>query len=383
MAGGPAPPGDHRSESRFRVKEWKRAKKKMEMQLVNSRSPPWDPTPPGALAPLSLLSAAALSCNCNRGEAREITDATSSSPPPLSPASSSLFLFLPCFPFHSRRTTQQPACPALPHARTRGGAEGRNLNPNPSGPPAMGQCYGKAGGASSRRADHDAHAHAHAVAPPSPLPANGAPPQPATPGRRKSGSATPVHHQAATTAWPSPYPAGGASPLPAGVSPSPARSTPRRFFKRPFPPPSPAKHIKATLAKRLGGGKPKEGTIPEEGGAGVAADSAEAERPLDKTFGFANNFGAKYDLGKEVGRGHFGHTCSALVKKGEYKGHAVAVKIISKAKVLKALLVGGGGGGGARLMSNSTFLEYFEISNSTSICRGNRHVFAPNRNLGG
>jgi hypothetical protein len=209
----------------------------------------------------------------------------------------------------------------------------------------MGQCYGKAGGASSRRADHDAHAHAHAVAPPSPLPANGAPPQPATPGRRKSGSATPVHHQAATTAWPSPYPAGGASPLPAGVSPSPARSTPRRFFKRPFPPPSPAKHIKATLAKRLGGGKPKEGTIPEEGGAGVAADSAEAERPLDKTFGFANNFGAKYDLGKEVGRGHFGHTCSALVKKGEYKGHAVAVKIISKAKVLKALLVGGGGGG--------------------------------------
>jgi hypothetical protein len=144
------------------------------------------------------------------------------------------------------------------------------------------------------------------------------------------------------------------------VSPSPARSTPRRFFKRPFPPPSPAKHIKATLAKRLGGGKPKEGTIPEEGGVGAgagaavgAADSAEAERPLDKTFGFAKNFGAKYDLGKEVGRGHFGHTCSAVVKKGEYKGHTVAVKIISKAKVRGSYIALGG-----MLMSNSTFGKF-------------------------
>jgi hypothetical protein len=143
------------------------------------------------------------------------------------------------------------------------------------------------------------------------------------------------------------------------VSPSPARSTPRRFFKRPFPPPSPAKHIKATLAKRLGVGKPKEGTIPEEGGVGAgagaavaAADSAEAERPLDKTFGFAKNFGAKYDLGKEVGRGHFGHTCSAVVKKGEFKGHTVAVKIISKAKVR------GDHGSGGMLMSNSTFGKF-------------------------
>jgi hypothetical protein len=202
----------------------------------------------------------------------------------------------------------------------------------------MGQCYGKAGGSSSR-ADHD---DVGVVAPPSPLPANGAAPQtpppqhPATPRRRKSGSTTPVH-QTPGAAWPSPYPAGGASPLPPGVSPSPARSTPRRFFKRPFPPPSPAKHIKATLAKRLGGRKPKEGTIPEEGAAGPGAGGtngpAEAERPLDKTFGFGKNFGAKYELGKEVGRGHFGHTCSALVKKGDYKGHTVAVKIISKAKV--------------------------------------------------
>ncbi|KAF8772082.1 hypothetical protein HU200_006075 [Digitaria exilis] len=203
----------------------------------------------------------------------------------------------------------------------------------------MGQCYGKAG--VSSRADDDDNL-AGPVAPPSPLPANGAPqtpppPHPGTPRRRKSGSATPVHQTpgGATAAWPSPYPAGGASPLSAGVSPSPARSTPRRFFKRPFPPPSPAKHIKATLAKRLGGGhKPNPG-----GGGGAADGAAETERPLDKTFGFGKNFGAKYELGKEVGRGHFGHTCSAVVKKGEYKGHTVAVKIISKAKMTTAISI--------------------------------------------
>jgi serine/threonine protein kinase len=60
---------------------------------------------------------------------------------------------------------------------------------------------------------------------------------------------------------------------------------------------------------------------------------------LDKTFGFGKNFGAKYELGKEVGRGHFGHTCSAIVKKGEYKGQTVAVKIISKAKMTTAISI--------------------------------------------
>lgn len=129
--------------------------------------------------------------------------------------------------------------------------------------------------------------------------------------------------------WPSPFPH-GSSPLPAGVSPSPARSTPRRFFRRPFPPPSPAKHIKASLAKRQGQPKPQEGPIPEDGGA--------AERPLDKTFGYGKNFGSKYELGKEVGRGHFGHTCSARARKGQIKGQLVAVKIISKAKVRGYLL---------------------------------------------
>ncbi|XP_077248451.1 CDPK-related kinase 3-like isoform X2 [Tasmannia lanceolata] len=140
---------------------------------------------------------------------------------------------------------------------------------------------------------------------------------------------TPIHSTSNST-WPSPYPH-GTSPLPAGVPPSPARSTPRRFFRRPFPPPSPAKHIKASLAKRQGPAKPKEGPIPEDG--------SEAERPLDKSFGYGKNFAAKYELGKEVGRGHFGHTCLARARKGEIKGQSVAVKIISKAKMTTAISI--------------------------------------------
>ena len=57
------------------------------------------------------------------------------------------------------------------------------------------------------------------------------------------------------------------------------------------------------------------------------------ERGLDKSFGYGKNFGAKFELGREVGRGHFGHTYSAKGKKGELKGQPVAVKIISKVKV--------------------------------------------------
>jgi hypothetical protein len=129
---------------------------------------------------------------------------------------------------------------------------------------------------------------------------------------------------------------------------------PRRFFKRPFPPPSPAKHINATLAKRLGEGKPKEGTILEEGATGPsdggnnADGSAKAERRLDMTFGFGKNFVAKYELGKEVRSRHFCHTCSTIVKKGDYKGHTITIKIISKAKVRATLEV-------MVLLSNLTF----------------------------
>ncbi|KAJ6687448.1 SERINE/THREONINE-PROTEIN KINASE [Salix koriyanagi] len=138
------------------------------------------------------------------------------------------------------------------------------------------------------------------------------------------------------------------SPLPAGVRPSPSpASTPGRKFRWPFPPPSPAKPIMAIMRRRgLGKQQPKEGPIPEEGGGegGEArergADGAGAgDLGLDKSFGYPNNLAAKYELGKELGRGHFGHTCWAKGKKGEVKGQPVAVKIISKAKMTTALSI--------------------------------------------
>jgi hypothetical protein len=72
--------------------------------------------------------------------------------------------------------------------------------------------------------------------------------------------------------------------------------------------------------------KPNEASIPE---------GSEAERVtgLDKSFGFSKHFGSKFELGDEVGRGHFGYTCAAKFKKGELKGEQVAVKVIPKAKV--------------------------------------------------
>ena len=181
----------------------------------------------------------------------------------------------------------------------------------------MGQCYGK-----TNPSPENDTADVTAV-----IPGSGDnPPPSATPGGTPSVKSTPARTLASP--WRSPYPHGG------GVTPSPARTsaaTPRRIFRRPFPPPSPAKHIRASLAKRLGRGaaaRAKEGTIPEEG---VAAEEKEEE--LDKRFGYGKNFGAKYEIGKEVGKGHFGHTCYARCKKGELKDQPVAVKIISKSKV--------------------------------------------------
>lgn len=70
--------------------------------------------------------------------------------------------------------------------------------------------------------------------------------------------------------------------------------------------------------------KPNEASIPE---------GQESDIGLDKNFGFSKQFLAHYELGEEVGRGHFGYTCSAKAKKGSLKGQDVAVKIIPKSKV--------------------------------------------------
>ncbi|RAL46347.1 unnamed protein product [Cuscuta campestris] len=143
----------------------------------------------------------------------------------------------------------------------------------------------------------------------------------------RSSKNTPAYSFTASP-WQSPYPAGIApSPSPAG--------TPRRKFKWPFPPPSPAKPIMSAILKRQApaSARPREGPIPEENGR------QGGERQLDKSFGYPKNFTSKYELGKEVGRGHFGHTCLAKGKKGELKNQAVAVKIISKAKMTTAIAI--------------------------------------------
>lgn len=123
------------------------------------------------------------------------------------------------------------------------------------------------------------------------------------------------------------------SPAPANGS---SNSTPKRFFKRPFPPPSPAKHIRSVLARRQGTVKPNAAgdTIPEGSEPGTATGTG-----LDKRFGFSKHFSDKYEVGEEVGRGHFGYTRVATAKKGELKGQQVAVKIIPKSKMTTAIAI--------------------------------------------
>ncbi|KAG8478313.1 hypothetical protein CXB51_028036 [Gossypium anomalum] len=120
---------------------------------------------------------------------------------------------------------------------------------------------------------------------------------------------------------------------------SSANSTPKRFFRKPFPPPSPAKHIRAVLARRHGSVKPNESAIPEGSEADGDGAAGATGAGLDKSFGFSKHFGSKYELGEEVGRGHFGYTCAAKFKKGELKGQQVAVKVIPKAKMTTAIAI--------------------------------------------
>lgn len=124
------------------------------------------------------------------------------------------------------------------------------------------------------------------------------------------------------------------SPASAAAAAGSANSTPRRFFKRSFAPPSPAKHIKAVLARRQG--KKAAKSIPEEED-GVGEGQGRVE--LDKRFGFSKELTSRLEVGDEVGRGHFGYTCSARFRKGEFKGQQVAVKVIPKAKMTTAIAV--------------------------------------------
>ncbi|EFJ14849.1 CPK-related protein kinase 3 [Selaginella moellendorffii] len=179
----------------------------------------------------------------------------------------------------------------------------------------MGQCYGKTGGNEQQHKSTEENSY------------NGY--------STTTGGNNSPHFSSKSSFSNSPFPP--ASPMP--YASSPANSTPRRMFRRPFPPPSPAKHIQASLMKRLGTTKTKEAGGGAGGGGAAAATAIENGGGLDKSFGFAKNFASRYELGQEIGRGHFGHTCFAKVKRGELKGQQVAVKIIMKAKMTTAIAI--------------------------------------------
>ncbi|CAK9319705.1 unnamed protein product [Citrullus colocynthis] len=139
-----------------------------------------------------------------------------------------------------------------------------------------------------------------------------------------------------TTNSPSNLPFFTPSPLSSVFKNSPSGGTKRRSRSRsrPFPPPSPAKHIKELLARRHGSGKPNEAPIPEnEDGDGEEFVEVNTE------FGYSKEFVGNYEIGEEVGRGHFGFTYKAKAKKGSLKGRNVAVKIIAKSKMTTAIAV--------------------------------------------
>uniref|UniRef100_A0A1J3DF73 non-specific serine/threonine protein kinase n=1 Tax=Noccaea caerulescens TaxID=107243 RepID=A0A1J3DF73_NOCCA len=111
-------------------------------------------------------------------------------------------------------------------------------------------------------------------------------------------------------------------------------STPLRQLARAFHPPSPAKHIRDVLRRR------KERKEAAQPAARQQTEEDEREEVgLDKRFGFSKDFQTKMELGEEIGRGHFGYTCSAKFKKGELKDQEVAVKVIPKSKMTTAISI--------------------------------------------
>nr|CAD1838094.1 unnamed protein product [Ananas comosus var. bracteatus] len=122
------------------------------------------------------------------------------------------------------------------------------------------------------------------------------------------------------------------SPSAASAGGGSAAATPRRLFKLPFPPPSPAKHIRAALARRHGSVKPNEAAIAEEGAA--------RGRWRDSTRASASRRGSKGSTrsGRKWGGPLRVHMLGAL-KKGERKGEQVAVKVIPKAKMTTAIAI--------------------------------------------
>ena len=73
--------------------------------------------------------------------------------------------------------------------------------------------------------------------------------------------------------------------------------------------------------------------------AAAVGDREGIEIGMDKSFGFSKELSSRYVVGEEIGRGHFGYTCSAFPRKGDLKGQKVAVKVVPKAKVRLSLCI--------------------------------------------
>ncbi|KAK1649886.1 hypothetical protein QYE76_067691 [Lolium multiflorum] len=148
----------------------------------------------------------------------------------------------------------------------------------------MGLCHGKSATATATEpmAAEKPHVASGAA---TPVAARGGAASPAAPASKPGTPKQPKF----PFYMPSPLPPSSFKGSPASSS---VASTPRRgVFRRPFPPPSPAKHIRAFLARRHGSVKPNQASIPEAGEPGMS---------LDKSFGFSTHFAAKYDLGREM-----------------------------------------------------------------------------------
>ncbi|KAJ8900464.1 hypothetical protein K2173_025241 [Erythroxylum novogranatense] len=119
-------------------------------------------------------------------------------------------------------------------------------------------------------------------------------------------------------------------PLAARIDPIPSvrNGPPRRLHSR-FKPPLPPNSNRETI--------PSVRDISPQ--PGVVSQHPEQQQRSDITFGFSENFGTKYRLQNEIGRGAFGHIYSARVMEGELKHQVVAVKKISKARIAATLAI--------------------------------------------
>ncbi|KAL9333468.1 hypothetical protein Peur_073607 [Populus x canadensis] len=128
---------------------------------------------------------------------------------------------------------------------------------------------------------------------------------------------------------------------------NPTTSTPLRFFKKSLAPPSLTKYFKAVLRRQ--NKKEKNTLVVFHHFVNDAwkflyyksKDELRNHTPYrwELSRWQRYEFTSRLEVGEEVGRGHYGYTCSAKFKKGARKGQQVAVKVIPKPKMTTAIAV--------------------------------------------